>query len=299
MRLSHMMTFLCVVEARGISRAAQLLNVAQSAVSRTIRELEAAAGTALLVRHPWGVETTTAGAALADRAKAIRAEAAAAEREIGAMVHDERRLLSIGTGPTIAAWRLPRSLLRLQEAGNDIRFIVQEGAYATLFPLILDGAIDAIIGPLDVAIPAGLVASPLYSDQLVALARSAHPLAGRGTVAGADIASCPWILPPRDSELWRQLGPVFQLIGIPVPRTDLETESIGLIRATLQMSDTVSILPRDLVELEIASGQLGVLSIAGLPWRRSIGIMHRQTPRIVQQLRPLMSAMSDWEPPAN
>lgn len=65
------------------------------------------------------------------------------------------------------------------------------------------------------------------------------------------------------------------------------------------MSDTISILPRDLVELEIASGQLGVLPIAGLPWRRSIGIMHRQTPRIVQQLRPLMSAMSDWEPPAN
>jgi len=74
--------FTAVYEQRNLSRAANLSNVAQSALSHHVANLEAECGIALFRRRPRGMEPTAAGERLYQHAKAILRALAAAERDI-------------------------------------------------------------------------------------------------------------------------------------------------------------------------------------------------------------------------
>jgi len=70
MELRHLQTFVAVAEEGSFSRAAERLRIAQSAVSRTIRDLERELGRPLLDRSTHHVELTVAGRLTLDRARA-------------------------------------------------------------------------------------------------------------------------------------------------------------------------------------------------------------------------------------
>jgi DNA-binding transcriptional LysR family regulator len=74
--------FLAVYEQRNLSRAADQTNVAQSALSHHIANLEAEFATALFERKPRGMEPTAAGERLYEHARIILRAMTLAEREI-------------------------------------------------------------------------------------------------------------------------------------------------------------------------------------------------------------------------
>jgi DNA-binding transcriptional LysR family regulator len=293
MRLQHLMTLLAVAEAGSVTRAASVLNVAQSAVSRAVRELEASMGTVLLDRHAWGVSLTPAGQALIVRARAIRAEATAARREVAALRADIAPPLRIGAGPTAAAFTLPRALRRMQQDAMSMRITIIEANYAALIPQLLDGEIDAVLGPLNVSLPTGLSSVPLYTDQLVVVCRVGHRLLESKAVDADALHDAAWILPPRDSELWSELKQVFDVIGVAAPECVIESESVGLIRAMLQLSDALALLPKDLVRLDCQHGILEVVRTRTDPWRRPMGVIHRASAPVLERLAPLIRCLSE------
>jgi DNA-binding transcriptional LysR family regulator len=64
MNLRQLKYFVTVVEAGNMTRAAEQLHVAQTALGMQIRQMEEDLGVALLVRHSRGVEPTKAGSLL-------------------------------------------------------------------------------------------------------------------------------------------------------------------------------------------------------------------------------------------
>jgi hypothetical protein len=68
MNLRQLKYFVSVVEAGNMTRAAEQLHVAQTALGMQIRQIEEDLGVALLVRHSRGVEPTEAGSFLHGRA---------------------------------------------------------------------------------------------------------------------------------------------------------------------------------------------------------------------------------------
>ena len=71
MNLRQLKYFVGVVEAGNMTRAAEQLHVAQTALGMQIRQIEEDLGVALLVRHSRGVEPTKAGNLLLSRALEI------------------------------------------------------------------------------------------------------------------------------------------------------------------------------------------------------------------------------------
>lgn len=74
--------FLVVAEERHITRAARRLLLAQPALSKQLRRLEAQLGTPLLVRSRSGVKLTSAGAALLPAARDTLAAWDSAQRRV-------------------------------------------------------------------------------------------------------------------------------------------------------------------------------------------------------------------------
>src|SRR3954467_730776 len=67
MKLHDLNVLMAVVQAGSMSKAAAVLNTTQSAISRSIAELEHTIGARLLDRGPQGVEPTQYGRALLNR----------------------------------------------------------------------------------------------------------------------------------------------------------------------------------------------------------------------------------------
>ena len=74
MKLHDLNVLMAVVQAGSMSKAATLLNTTQSAISRSVADLEQTVGARLLDRGPQGVEPTQYGRALLDRGAAAFGE---------------------------------------------------------------------------------------------------------------------------------------------------------------------------------------------------------------------------------
>src|SRR5262244_1611220 len=82
MKLHDIHVLIAVVQAGSMGKAAALLNTAQSAIPRSIADLENAMGVRLLDRRPQGVEATNYGRALLNRSIAVFDELKQSVRDI-------------------------------------------------------------------------------------------------------------------------------------------------------------------------------------------------------------------------
>lgn len=108
------------------TRAAEELNVTQSAVSRQIRYLEARLGMPLFIRLDRGVRTTAAGQRFASAvSEALQTLAQATSELIG---HSSRSTITVGATNAIASlWLMPRlSGFRQREPESDIRVLASD-----------------------------------------------------------------------------------------------------------------------------------------------------------------------------
>src|SRR5260370_26921208 len=110
MDLSDLHVVRSVVEAGGVTRAAEKLNRVQSNVTTRVRQLESELGVDLFVREGKRLHVSPAGKLLLDYAERLIDLA----REAREAVHDAkpRGLLRLGTGEGPAAKPLPRPMNR-------------------------------------------------------------------------------------------------------------------------------------------------------------------------------------------
>src|SRR5258708_15275312 len=108
MTLDQLRVFVAVAERQHVTRAAAVLNLAQSAVSAAIAALEARHGAKLFDRVGRGVELTEAGALFLVEARAVLARAEAAELVLSELGNLKRGTLAVHPTQTIGGSWLTR-----------------------------------------------------------------------------------------------------------------------------------------------------------------------------------------------
>jgi DNA-binding transcriptional LysR family regulator len=143
---------LLVAECLSFRRAARVLDIRQSAISRRVRALEDVLGVSLFERHHAGVRVTAAGARFFDQARdallqldyAVKTAAAAGRGTIGR--------LDIGILSSMAAGFL-REVIRVYRARNpDVALQILEGASVEQLALVRKSRLDVafVLGTPDV-----------------------------------------------------------------------------------------------------------------------------------------------------
>src|SRR5262245_36142805 len=113
MKLHDLHVLMAVVQAGSMSRAAQLLNTTQPAISRSIADLEHAIGVRLLDRGRHGAEPTEYGRALLDGGVAMFDELRQAVKNIEFIANPTVGEVRIGAHDPIVVGVLPVVLDRL------------------------------------------------------------------------------------------------------------------------------------------------------------------------------------------
>lgn len=204
--LRHLRAFVAVAEAEHVTRAAERLHIAQPALSRQMRQLEAAVGAVLLARVGRGVRLTAAGRAFLEDARGVLAATAAAAARARRAERGTAGVLRVGFMEVASASGLvPEAVRRFAAAHPDVSIELRE---------MSSGAQIAALGnrELDVGFVCGMVAGQagglravtVLADPLVAVLPAQHPLARRRRLAPASLAG------ERLLMVRRQLGPVMR-----------------------------------------------------------------------------------------
>lgn len=185
-----------VARQGSFNRAAAVLRLTPSAVSQQISALERGLGTAVVRRSTRGVELTEAGRVLAETSDAITAELASAEEEIARLVTARTERLTVATFTSGGQRLLPAALIRFSAEHPGVELTVLENEPEDALPLVRAGAADlALVYHFDGPPPGakGLVWTPLLDDPMWIVMPAGHPLAGRESVALAELAGDRWV----------------------------------------------------------------------------------------------------------
>ncbi len=193
MTLDQLRIFVAVAERQHVTRAAEALNIAQSAASASIAALEGRHGAKLFHRVGRGIELTEAGALFLVEARAVLARAEAAELVLSELGGLKRGTLLVQASQTIASYWLPRHLVtfRRSHSGIDIRLTV--GNTTQVAAAIHEGSAELGFVEGSVDDPA-LESRVVARDQLVIVVGPDHPWATGLAIAPQDLAESDWVL---------------------------------------------------------------------------------------------------------
>lgn len=178
--------FVSVAEEASIASAARRECIAASAISKRISELEQRMGLALLRRHASGVEITAAGATLLRHARNLLHEAEQLEAELRQLSNGIHGQVRVAAGETTLVAFLPTVLGHFLRSNPGIRVDLDERHHAEVMRAVQEQAADIGILPGE-SLPTNLWHRPCFRDQLVAVMRRDHPLAGYPGVTMAEL----------------------------------------------------------------------------------------------------------------
>ncbi len=115
--LRHLQYVIAAAEHHSFRRAASVIGVQQSAISRRIRDVEDRVGTSLFTRHSAGVELTVAGRNFVYHARCAMAEIDRAAKLAGSSGRGEHGSVKLGVFSSLASGFIA-NLLRAYEAKN-------------------------------------------------------------------------------------------------------------------------------------------------------------------------------------
>lgn len=172
MELSDLNVFRTVVQAGGITRAAEKLNRVQSNVTTRIRQLEDQLGVELFIRAGKKLHLSPAGKVLLDYAGRLLDLA----NEARESVHDAkpRGLFRLGAMESTASVRLPGPLSEYCRRYPEVTLELRTGNCDGLIGLVLRGEIDA-------ALTAGAIPNApfekisVFEEEMVIVAAAGHP----------------------------------------------------------------------------------------------------------------------------
>jgi DNA-binding transcriptional LysR family regulator len=172
MDLGDLHIFRSVVQAGGITRAAEKLNRVQSNVTTRVHQLEADLGVQLFIREGKKLHLSPEGKLLLDYADRLLDLA----QEAREAVHDAkpRGLLRLGTMESTAAMRLPVPMNEYLGRYPDVTLELRTGNTQVLATALLAGDLDAALVTDPVA-DAPFEKVPIYDEELVIVAAANHP----------------------------------------------------------------------------------------------------------------------------
>ncbi|MDE0304255.1 MAG: LysR family transcriptional regulator [Albidovulum sp.] len=270
--------FLAASRAGNIHRAAKELALTQSALSKSIRQLEEELGVALFERSSRGVRLTRFGEVLYERAARIETECNLIEREMAEMAQGRRGNLRIAAGAVWSSVLLPRVLSRLHAKRPSAQFTMIRSSGPRFADLFADGRIDIALGSLDSFSSANdsFICEPLSEFETLFLAHRDHALHRNPEVALKDLAECSLSMFRLDPELVRRVGTLFATNGLPRPQPILLADSLTSVLEMLRSSGNITCLPSPLLSIAEPFGVIP-LPIDLSPWTFQSGVMFRRT----------------------
>jgi LysR family hydrogen peroxide-inducible transcriptional activator len=267
--------FVLLAEAGRFKQAAERAGVSLPSLSVQISNLEGLLGFRLVERVGGRAALTAEGRAVAEKARAILAEAEGIMDLSRTLRHGMGGTIRMGSSPTLGPYLLPRVVAELHRRYPGLGLYVREGAPRDLVDDLARGEHDMALIQLPVVGP-DLEVRRLFREPLMLCVPADHPLAGRNGVVREDLEGLTVLTLGPSFSLHMQVATLCRELGCRLSR-DYEGTSLDALRLMTGMGMGVTFLPALYVRSEIGPHEtdVRVLSVERPKLTRSIGLVGR------------------------
>lgn len=241
LELRHLRTIRAIHQAGGLARAADLMNMTQSALSHQVAGLEAQVGMELFVRRSKPMTLSAAGMRMLRAAERILPEITLLEEEFRALQSGKTGRLHIAIQcHACFDWLFP-VLELFRHAWPEVDVDIRAGLAFDSFPALLREEVDLVITSNPEPLP-GLTFNPLFDYHPMFIGSAQNPLAQKDIITAEDFRDQTLISYP----VGRDKLDVFTELLTPAkiePRAQRPVELTAVILMLVGSNRGVAVLP--------------------------------------------------------
>ena len=259
---------LALADHRNFARAAAACHVSQPTLSRSIQAIEESVGTQLFERGATGVEPTDAGRIFLEHAREVVARSNDLSREMDLVRGLAKGEINIGAGTYPSAMFLDSAVVRLLRAHPSVRLQIHTDNREKLLSALRKRELDLIVIAVpDIEIEPELHVTKMHPHRGYFVVRNGHPLLASGQQPTVEeILQFPMMMTQRfPISLLKQFLSGEQKHSRhsdPKSFPAISCESVAAMKKIVAQTDTVTLLPLNVVAEEVHAGKLVVLSAA-------------------------------------
>ena len=237
----HLRTIKAIHEAGGLARAAEQLNITQSALSHQIKGIEDQAGVELFVRRSKPLKLSAAGLRLLRAAERILPEIEALQAEFSGLRegHAGRMHIAIECHACFE-WLFP-VLEQFRKSWGDVDVDIRPGLAFDALPALMKEEVDLVVSSDPEDLP-GITFTPLFDYQPVFVASSHHPLAQKKWIDAEDFRGETLITYPVERSRLDVFSQLLTLAKVE-PAAIRQAELTAVILLLVASNRGVSVLP--------------------------------------------------------
>ena len=273
MDLKNLRYFVAIADAGSLTAAAAAIFVAQPALTRQLRELEADLGTVLFHRMPRGVRLTQAGMTLYESAQRILREAQRVRQSLSQNTGNERTTVSVGVTPTLARMLLPGLFEHCIRNLQDVELRSREAFTPELLELLERGRSDMAVVTNPSVGRSPLSLHPLLGEPFALVSNPAMGIPP--IVAISALSRIPLVMTTLHRDLVeRQLLPLGKKLNI-----HTLIDSVDTIRALVQQGSWATVMPVSVFKDIGLSESVTMSQITGVQLTRLVVLATRLEPK--------------------
>ena len=231
LELRHLRTLQALRDSGSLVRAAQLLNLTQSALSHQVKLLEDRYGAPLFERKSVPPQFSATGLRLLALADAVLPQVEDAERDVARLLTGQGGQLRIAVEcHTCFDWLMP-AMDAFRHRWPEVELDIVSGFHADPVGLLHQDRADvAIVSEVD-SDDTAVQFHPLFAFEIQALLANGHALAGRSHLSAQDFADQTLITYPVPDDMLDLVRQVLEPAGVRPPRrtTELTVAMLQLV----------------------------------------------------------------------
>ena len=268
--------FIAVAETSSVAAAARMVNIAQSAITKSILELEEEVDTKLFDRLPKGMQLTPDGHRFLVSARKVLSAVTDAATLLKATPKGLSGKLSIGVTSLVAGYYLSEFVSRFRRTCPDVEIQLIEETPQFLEHLLINGEVDVAIMLTNLlAEPQALASETLTRSDIRVWMAANHPLTEVSEVTLQDCSAYDLVLLQADriDDLLRSMWDRRNIS----PKVLMRTSSLEAARSLVGQGAGLAILPDflyrpwtlDAEHVDVRNLREAVSTVdVGLVWRR-------------------------------
>jgi DNA-binding transcriptional LysR family regulator len=262
--------FISAIEEQSIAKAAEKNNIAVSAVSRRISELEMMMKVELIHRNSKGVTPTSAGEVLLEHARVIVGNFLRMEAELHGHSQGTRGYIRLMVNTSATLESLADELSAFLAAHPRVKLDLDESISPTIIQAVADNRVDIGIFGGNIAAPE-LQVFPYREDHLVAVVPASHPLAAQASVRFRDLAEWELVSLEDGSSIDALCMRAAAELGRR-PRVRIRVGSFDAVFRMVAARMGIGVVPREIAEARIDPAVVSLRPLAE-PWARRLLVL--------------------------
>jgi DNA-binding transcriptional LysR family regulator len=292
MDINQLEVLVTVAQERSFSRAAEVLNRTQPAVSQAIRRLENEIGEKLFDRSSKDGTLTTAGEVLLEYARQMLNLRQTAQSAIRELRNLQKGKVTLSANEHTVFYLLP-VIQQFRRRYPLVKVEVQRGVASRIPKEVM--ARETELGVVSFKPNDESVKSfPVFTDELALIVSPEHPLADRKSVSVKELGKESFIAHNAASPYRQKVIETFEKYRTTL-NIGIELPSLEAIKRLVELNVGVALVPKLTAEAELSSGRLAGLTVNEMRLERKLHIVYRRNSVLSQAAQGFLEVVKEMQ----